>query len=207
MKSRKRNAEQTKDAILKAAQRLFAERGIEAVSIRDIATAAGTSHGLVQQYFGTRECMIAAIIRNTIDTFENQRPEDAPKKSVDPIKNCRHLLQHGRARFHDFAVLIMRAELAGIEPSKMLDPASPTPAMMLAATIHDLQQKSPASAERMDPRLVSAYINATLFAFEAMSPWLMSAVGLQPEDYERRYNEIVEISVKLFAIASGLKAD
>jgi AcrR family transcriptional regulator len=46
---------------------MFAERGITAVSIRTIADAAGISHGLVQQYFGTRENMVAEIIKHEID--------------------------------------------------------------------------------------------------------------------------------------------
>ncbi len=37
------------------------------MSYRDIAKAAGVSHGLVQQYFGTRQHMIAAIIQNEIE--------------------------------------------------------------------------------------------------------------------------------------------
>ena len=207
MKTRKRNAEQTKDAILKAAQRLFAERGIDAASIRDIAKAVGVSHGLVQQYFGTRERMIAAIIRNSIKEFEKLLPEGVQGKSEHPLESFRRMLRTGGPQFHDFAVLIMRAELAGVEPEKMIDPESQTPAMMLAATIRDLQAKSSESAGRMDPRLVSAYINATIFAFEAMSPWLMAAVGLKPEDYEQRYDEIVEISVKLVALSAGLHAE
>jgi len=31
--------------------------------------------------------------------------------------------------------------------------------------------------------IASAYVNASLFAFGAMSPWLIAAVGLDPEDF------------------------
>lgn len=203
MKQRKRNAEQTKAAIVKAAQRLFAERGIPAVSIRDIAKAAGVSHGLVQQYFGTRKQMIAAIIQNAIQDFEKLLPTDEASNTMkDPLETLRHLLRTGKAAFRDFAILVMRAELSGIEPEKMLNPAIPTPTMTLAATISDLQAKSPSSSGRMDPRLVSAYINATLFGFACMAPWLMTVAGLKPEDYEDRLDEMVDISVKLVALSA-----
>ena len=40
-----------------AALRLFAERGIEATSVRDIADAAGVSGGLVRHHFGSKEAL------------------------------------------------------------------------------------------------------------------------------------------------------
>jgi len=84
----------------------------------------------------------------------------------------------------------------------MLDPAIPTPAMALAGVIRDLQAGSPNSSARLDPRLVSAYINASLFAFATMSPWLMKSVGLEPKDYEAKLDEIADISLKLISLAA-----
>jgi AcrR family transcriptional regulator len=46
--------------IREAALRLFAERGVEATSIRDIARAAGVSGGLVRHHFGSKEDLRAA---------------------------------------------------------------------------------------------------------------------------------------------------
>lgn len=202
MKPRKRNAEKTKLAIIKAARQLFAERDISAVSIRDIAKAAGVSHGLVRQYFGTRERMIFAIIQNEIKEFGKHIPPIEAGHMDLTLKDIRDLLQTGMARFHDYAVLIMRAELAGVAPEKMLDPAVPTPAMALAAAILALKAKSPKTSGKMDPRLVSAYINASLFAFAAMSPWLMTSVGLKPGDFQARSDEIADISMRLIALAA-----
>ena len=199
----KKNADRTKTAILQAARRLFAERGISAVSIRDIAKAAGVSHGLVQQYFGTRARMVAAIIEHEIEEFGKLIAPGEACGTDGGLGNMRSRLASGQARFRDFALLITRAELAGVEPEKMLDPALPTPAMALAASISDLQAAAPASSGEMDPRMVSAYINASLFAFATLSPWLMASVGLKPEDYEARSDEIVEISMRLVALAAG----
>jgi AcrR family transcriptional regulator len=203
MKPKLRNAERTKTAILQAARGLFAERGISAVSIRDIAKAAGISHGLVQQYFGTRARMVAAIIAHEIEEFGKLLPPDGPEETDGTLDNLRSRLVIGEARFRDFARLITRAELAGIEPEKMLDPAIQTPAMALAASIRDLQAAKSPSSGAMDPRMVSAYVNASLFAFATLAPWLMASVGLKPEDYEARRDEIVDISMRLVALAAG----
>ena len=204
MRPRKRNAETTKAAISQAARRLFADHDIAAVSYRDIAKAAGVSHGLVQQYFGTREEMVAAIIRSEIEEVGKfLSASNAGKPDLAP-NAMRSVLKSGALRFRDFARIIMRAGLAGVEPEKMLDPATPTPAMALADSIREFQASSPRSSGRMDPQLVSAYINASVFAFATLAPWLMKSVGLKPEDYEARLDEITEISVKLVSIAAGM---
>jgi AcrR family transcriptional regulator len=203
MSQRKRDAQATKGRILLAARRLFAQRDIPAVSIRDIAEAAGVSHGLVQQYFGTREQMIAAIIQNEIEEFDKRFSPVGRESAEATLDRVRDGLRTGRARFHDYAVLITRAQLAGVEPETMLDPATPTPALALANAIRELQTHPPTGRDRMDPLLVSAYVNAALFAFETMYPWLMTSVGLKPGDYEARLDEIADLSVKLIGMAIG----
>lgn len=203
MKPKKRSAAGSKLAIALAARRLFAQRDISAVSFRAIAAAAGVSHGLVQQYFGTREHMVAAIIEREIEEVGRLLHSIQSGRTDLSPQDIRSVLKAGETSFRDYARLITRAELAGIQPEKMLDPATPTPALALAGLIRDLQAESPNSSARLDPRLVSAYINASLFAFATMSPWLMKSVGLEPEDYEARLDEIIDISVRLVSLASG----
>lgn len=202
VKTRKRDAERSKAAIIAAARRLFAEQGIATVSIRDIAKAAGVSHGLVQQYFGTRKRLIAAIIRSEIEAFDKQIPPPEAIEADHILDGFRKRFQTGMPAFRHYALLITRAELAGCKPEEMLDPAVPTPAMVLADAIRQLQANAPSGTDRLDPRLVSAYINASLFAFAVMSPWLMTVVGLKPEEYEARLDEIGEITLRLIALAA-----
>ncbi|MEM7310684.1 MAG: CerR family C-terminal domain-containing protein [Planctomycetota bacterium] len=45
----------TRDRLLEAAARLFAERGRELVSIRDIAAAAGVRHGCINYHFRSKD--------------------------------------------------------------------------------------------------------------------------------------------------------
>lgn len=52
----------TRDRILDQAERLFAERGIDAVSLRAINAAAGVSPGILHYHFGNREPLIESII-------------------------------------------------------------------------------------------------------------------------------------------------
>ena len=202
MSQQKRDAEASRARILAAARRLFAERDIPAVSIRDIARAAGVSHGLVQQYFGTREQMLVAIIQSEIEQVTSLSAASLEERPLT-LEDTRHTILAGRSRFHDFALLITRAQLAGIKPETMLDPAKPTPATTLAETIQELQSHAPAQARPLDPQMVSAYVNAALIALEIIHPWLMASVGLKPEDYEARFDEVAEITMQLIRLAAG----
>ena len=61
----------TRERLLLAAERLFAERGIEAVPLRDIRIAAGQRNsGAVQYHFGDRETLVRAIAQHRTTDLE-----------------------------------------------------------------------------------------------------------------------------------------
>ena len=172
--------------------------------VRDIAEAAQVSHGLVQRYFGTREQMVEGIIRQEIEAYA-ALPLSWPNGtdgSSHERQDFREWLKAGMPHFHDFAAIIVRAELGGVEPGRMLDPGIRTPAAQLAEAI-EAHRAEGSPRPRMDARLVSTYVNAALFAFSTMSPWLMASVGLAPEEYEARLDEILDLSVDLITLAAG----
>jgi len=55
--------DETRTRILDAAEQLFAERGIEAVSVRSVLAAAGVNVALAHYHFGSREGLIAELLR------------------------------------------------------------------------------------------------------------------------------------------------
>ncbi len=64
MRSSRQNAEPNgRDALIEAARGLFAERGIEGVSIRELGRAAEQrNNNAVQYHFGDREALLLAVI-------------------------------------------------------------------------------------------------------------------------------------------------
>ena len=77
MKAGKRptGREQVTASILKTAADLFAKHGVEAVSLRQIATKAKVNHGLIHRHFGSKENLrlkvqdhLAAKVREEIGT-------------------------------------------------------------------------------------------------------------------------------------------
>lgn len=55
-------------AILKAAERLFGEKGYRGVSIDDIARAAGVSKGLVFYHFTSKKVLVEHILKDAVIT-------------------------------------------------------------------------------------------------------------------------------------------
>jgi AcrR family transcriptional regulator len=64
----------TKEQIVLAAERLFAERGYEGVSLREIGAAAGSgNNSAVQYHFGSKEQLVVAIFENRLTYIDDRR--------------------------------------------------------------------------------------------------------------------------------------
>lgn len=59
--------EQVRAAVLEAAGRLFAQRGVDAVSLRDIATEADVNLALIRRYIGNRDTLVTAVFEYLSD--------------------------------------------------------------------------------------------------------------------------------------------
>jgi AcrR family transcriptional regulator len=63
----------TERRLILAAERLFAERGIDAVSVRAINAAAGSNVAAVHYHFGSKEALLEALIRErSQEVFERR---------------------------------------------------------------------------------------------------------------------------------------
>jgi AcrR family transcriptional regulator len=58
---RRRDATATRQALRDAAFALFAERGYDRTTVRDIATRAGVNQALLFRYFGSKEALFAEV--------------------------------------------------------------------------------------------------------------------------------------------------
>jgi AcrR family transcriptional regulator len=69
----------TREAILDAARRAFAERGYQQATIREVAGMAGVDPALVHHYFGTKQNLFVAAVEipvNPIEAFITLVSED-----------------------------------------------------------------------------------------------------------------------------------
>lgn len=65
----------TKSQICKTAKELFNERGYQAVSMRQIAGAAGISLGTLTYHYARKQDLLGSIMDSTLKSF----PQDAPR--------------------------------------------------------------------------------------------------------------------------------
>jgi AcrR family transcriptional regulator len=63
----------TRERILDAAERLFAERGIDAVSMRSVLAAARLNVSLVHYHFGGRDGLLEALLRRRVEPITEER--------------------------------------------------------------------------------------------------------------------------------------
>lgn len=84
--ARTRKSELTKAAILAAARRLFAERGYQGTSLRDVAAAASIDVALVARYFGGKDELFTRA-----SDFDLALPDLA---AVDPSRAGETLARH-----------------------------------------------------------------------------------------------------------------
>jgi len=59
---RREQANWRREQLLQAAVRVFADRGVEAASVKDVAAEAGVAPGLLHHYFGRKEALVVAVI-------------------------------------------------------------------------------------------------------------------------------------------------
>jgi AcrR family transcriptional regulator len=65
--------EDTRERILQASQKLFADKGFEATSVRDITTEAGCNVASVNYHFGGKENLYLETFRSMVAVLRDQR--------------------------------------------------------------------------------------------------------------------------------------
>lgn len=112
-------AEQTRQRIVESARTIFAARGFEGVSLRDIADHAGVTHGLLRHHFGSKEDIWRAVIDATIANYlATLAPlvADSEQGAGDPaatLKAAARLLMRTTARQPDVTRLLMHEGIVG----------------------------------------------------------------------------------------------
>ena len=75
----------TRDELLAAAELLIAERGIDAVTVRDVARKAGTTTRAVYVLFGSKEQLLEALARRGFELLMSGIAAVPP--SSDPARD------------------------------------------------------------------------------------------------------------------------
>lgn len=205
MSSKKRSSETTKEKILSAARVLFARNGIAGTSIRSIAQDAGINHTLIIQYFGSKEKLATEILRREISHYTMitaiEPGKDAPEVIAAMRQNLLHLMTDPDTK--TVVQLIMRAEMDGMAPERMIDESSGRVINTLSNFIRSNQK----SANTQDASLSSIVILGAIASLITISPWLLSAAGIPEKDFEKSKEEIADILIGLIIRMTGFQPE
>ena len=92
MVKRRRDAGRTREAILDAAEQLFAERGPDATSLQAIGAVAGVSRGAPGYFFGSKEGLYRAVfdraftrVDTILDAAYTKAQSEEPRAAIETI--------------------------------------------------------------------------------------------------------------------------
>ena len=77
--------------ILQVAEKLFAEKGFDGTSVRDIAKAANINVAMVSYYFGSKEKMLEALIFFRISDLKMQL-DNLLREPLEPVEKINKLI-------------------------------------------------------------------------------------------------------------------
>ncbi|MFI9553013.1 TetR/AcrR family transcriptional regulator [Nonomuraea endophytica] len=63
MSTRREQAEWRREQLLDAALRVFAAKGVDGASVKDLADAAGVTPGLLYRYFDSKEALVETVLK------------------------------------------------------------------------------------------------------------------------------------------------
>ncbi|MBY4678635.1 TetR family transcriptional regulator [Marinobacterium arenosum] len=90
----KEEAEQTRQALLETALRLFSERGIGQTSLKDIAAETGVTHGALYWHFKNRGDLVRALYERSRLPLDDLHLEQLQAARQDGLSALADFLQH-----------------------------------------------------------------------------------------------------------------
>ncbi len=130
----------TREALVAAATRVFADRGYAGTRMQDVAAAAGVSHGTVYTWFANKDDLLRAVTHVIVgEVFDASR--DARDAPDDPYQRLLEANQRFLASYRRHARM-----LAVVEEAASTDPR-------WGGLLDDLRQTYVARAERTLTRL------------------------------------------------------
>src|SRR5215470_18786 len=116
------NKEKTKQAILAAALKLFAEKGFYNTSTRAISRKAGIAEGTLFNYFETKEDLALYFFEREMDEGIEWYEGNRRMKRADLAEKLFAIIQHSLERLEPYEEFIGAVYLRALAPSSKLSP-------------------------------------------------------------------------------------
>ncbi len=188
-----------RDRILAVAERLFAERGYDFVTVRDVAETAGVTHPLIYYHFGAKRELLAAVLgRNQTRVRELTAGMTEPRAAILTI--VRNYLDEGR----HYLLIMARSFLGGMP---VVEWPGGYPGMETAIRV--LIEAGPADDDAWEEKArgVVSLVTAMLCGWVLMADQIMEVAAVPPSrrtaEVERLLETIDELLRATLATRDG----
>lgn len=186
---RERNPTRTREAILDAAERLFAEAGYEATSLTDVGLAAGVSRGTPGYFFGSKEQLYRDVLERCLERVR-AAVRSGRERALASREPPEVVLAGAVGEYFDFILssphfvkLLEREALDGGRQLALLPPHLEAAQEALGAIVTELAL-DPADREEAQQLLISML--ALSWFHVVHGPTVLRALGIEAESAEFR---------------------
>jgi AcrR family transcriptional regulator len=194
----------TRERLLQAATRLFADNGFRGASVRDICNLAGANPGAVSYHFGGKRQLYRAVLRRAADTLADMGSADTEDSEdrvpISVLDALRRVLD--RMQSDDAATRLLLRDLAdgGTVAVESLTPPLRTGFEQLATALGHGDNPR-ASGEG---RLLFLGLAAPLFLLTAAWPVVARALELEIDQRDALLTELVQRTLSAHAGVDSL---
>ncbi|HEX8561679.1 MAG TPA: TetR family transcriptional regulator [Flavobacterium sp.] len=190
--------------ILQVAERLFADKGFDGTSIRDIAKEAGINIAMVSYYFGSKEKMLESLILYRTSDLKMQL-ESLISEDLQPLEKINKLVELYIRRLNKNKCIyqIVHTELSLRKRTLNLEAFVEVKRnnLKLVEQIIGEGQKQGLFRTDVNIALLSPTILGTFFNFQTNKPFYMQLLDLKNEDAFDAYiaNELtlhIQLTIK-----------
>jgi AcrR family transcriptional regulator len=113
--------EERRRALLEAARRVFARKGLAASKMTDLAAAAGISYGLVYHYFPDKEAVFTALVEESVQQGIQlvARARERPGSAWEQLQWLSAQMLDGVQREPSFPLILVQAHASESVPASV----------------------------------------------------------------------------------------
>ena len=189
-RAKPRGRDTVQAALIEAGARLFAERGPRAVSVREIARAAGVNHGLVHRHFGSKAGLLQAVM---VQLSGGVADAIGPPDEDETLASLVGAIVRATKAPGTHWRILARALLDGERPAA-LQTEFPVVSRMLAAARRN--EDAPLSPEALVTLLIASALGLMLF-----EPYLQRATGQSDAQWNATREELSQVALR--ALSQG----
>jgi len=188
----------TRQRLIQAATRLFADEGYRGASVRDICNLAGANPGAVSYHFGGKRQLYRSVLRQAAESIaamgpgpDREVPEDGTAGTLDAIRRL-----FSRLHEDDAATRLLLRDLAdggSVAVESLTPPLRAAFEQLTAALGHGDQPRGSSQA-----RLLFLGLAAPLFLLTAAWPVVARVLELESDQREALLTELVEGTLECF---------